>query len=544
MNDKVRLLFEELTFNSEYTLLEEGKDDTELQDLASRKGLQLPSKDLAIFKCKYAMVDQENKNHCTLPRKEVKKALKTLAGKAIDKDHLRTVTVGHWLDAQLDDNDIIAYGAFWKSNFPNDYEDTKNRMSKKNLFVSFEAWGERKFTTGKSYDLTNIEFAGGALLYDTKPAFPDAAVLEFSNRTLEFAHVIEEEIEIEESRIDITKNYIRIRIKESKEFVQESFKTIILSDKEKIKAIIGKLTSDPTGSTHIQAVLFSKDSWDKDKAKKWVKENKNLGQIEESNYQMEEAKLSFNWDNETIARLLYETECPTCKMKGWNDVQSIDFENSKVRSKCPGCNGVNEYNLTPSATIIKKGKKPEPMKSNEEIDTNKIKQEGGSNIVDELIKKFNKASIEELSTFMDETLASLSAKDVEIASLKAEKEVSIKSLADSKLETENAKLELEKVKADFTVAQTELANIEKAKKDAIVLARKEDLGPEYSANLTDEDLLNDLKFENAKLKKELKKVTVEPVKAGLEAGAATGTVVDPAYTKQKSIHEKAFQEKK
>jgi phage FluMu protein Com len=544
MNDKVKLLFEELTFNSEYTLLEEGKDDTELQDLASRKGLQLPSKDLAIFKCKYAMVDQENKNHCTLPRKEVKKALKTLAGKAIDKDHLRAVTVGHWLDAQLDDNDIIAYGAFWKSNFPEDYEDTKNRMSKKNLFVSFEAWGERKFTSGKSYDLTNIEFAGGALLYDTKPAFPNAAVLEFSNRTLEFAHIIEEEVEVEEARIDITKNYIRIRIKEPKEFVQDSFKTIILSKKDNIKAIIGKLTSDPNGSTHIQAVLFSKDSWDKEKAKKWVKENKNLGQIEESNYEMEEAKLSFNWDNETIARLLYETECPTCKMKGWNDVLSIDFENSKVRSKCPGCSGINEYDLTPNATVIKKGKKPEPMKSNEEIDKNKIKQEGGSNIVDELIKKFNKASIEELSTFMDETLVSLSAKDVEIASLKAEKEVSIKNLADSKLETENAKLELEKVKADFTVAQTELANIEKAKKDAIILARKEDLGPEYLANLTDEDLLNDLKFENAKLKKQLKMVKPEPVKAGLEAGAATGNVVDPAYMKQKSIHEKAFQEKK
>jgi hypothetical protein len=536
MNDKVRLFFEELTFNSEYTLLEEGKDDSELQDLASRKGLQLPSKDLAIFKCKYAMVDQENKNHCTLPRKEVKKALKTLAGKAIDKDHLRTVTVGHWLDAELDDNDIIAYGAFWKSNFPGDYEDIKNRMSKKDLFVSFEAWGERKFTSGKSYDLTDIVFAGGALLFDTKPAFPDAAVLEVSNRILEFAKVIEE------TKIDITKNYIRATIKESTEFVEDTLKRLVFSKEDNIKIIVGKLISDLNGLTQIQAVLFGKDSWTKEKANEWIEKNKNLGQIEESNYEMEEAKLSFNWDNETIARLLYETECPTCKMKGWNDVQAIDFENSKVKSKCPGCNGINEYDLTPSATIIKKGKKPEPMKSNEEM--SKIKQEGGSNIVDELIKKFNKASIEELSKFMDETLVSLSAKDVEIASLKAEKEVSIKSLADSKLETENAKLELEKVKGEFTVAQTELASIEKAKKDAIVLARKEDLGPEFLASLTDEDLLNDLKFENAKLKKQLKQANVKPVIAGLEAGAATDNVVDPVFLKQKAIHDSAYPELK
>lgn len=410
-------------------------------------------------------------------------------------------------------------------------------------------------------------------------------ILGLKRRVLEFAKVIEDETDIEEARIDITKNYIRIRIKEPSEFVEDSFKTIILSKKDNIKTIIGKLKSDPNGSTHIQAVLFSKDTWDKNKAKKWVKDNKNLGQVEESNYEMEEAKLSFNWDNETIARLLYETECPTCKMKGWNDVLSIDFENSKVKSKCPGCGGINEYDLTPTATIIKKGKKPEVAKmdkkqmedeikkmeekmkdmSGEEKDKMMVKidemkkkikemgteelnknisKEGGSNIVEELIKKHNKATIEELSTFIDETLVSLSTKDIEIASLKTEKEVSAKSLMDSKLETENAKLELEKIKGEFATVQTELASIRQAEKEAIVKARKEDLGPEFLASLTDEDILNDLKFENAKLKKQLKQANVKPVTAGLEAGAATDNVVDPVFLKQKAIHDSAYPELK
>ena len=183
---------EDLTFSSHYELLEEGKNDKELTEIAEKKGLKIPSRDLAIFKCKYAMVDQENRNHCTLPRKEVKKAIESLTAKAIDKDHFRKSTIGHWLDAKIDGEDIIAYGCFWKSNFPEDYEEIKRRLSEGKLKISFEAWGDRQFKENGSYELTNIEFAGGALLFDTQPAFPDAEVMEFSkyqNQVLEFAKV-------------------------------------------------------------------------------------------------------------------------------------------------------------------------------------------------------------------------------------------------------------------------------------------------------------------------------------------------------------------
>jgi hypothetical protein len=66
---------EDMSISSQYEFLEEGKDGTELNKLAELRGIKLPSKDLAIFKCRYALVDKANKNKCTLPRKEVKKAL-------------------------------------------------------------------------------------------------------------------------------------------------------------------------------------------------------------------------------------------------------------------------------------------------------------------------------------------------------------------------------------------------------------------------------------------------------------------------------------
>jgi len=462
MNDRLKFLFEDLTFNAKYEIMEFSKDNDELKEIAIKKGIQLPSKDISIFKCKYAMVDEENRNGCTLPRKEVKKALKTLVGKAIDKDHLRKSTIGYWLDAQLDDSDIVAYGAFWKSNFPEDYEDIKTRMTEGKMKISFEAWGDRKITEGKSYELHNIEFAGGALLFDTQPAFPEAEVLEFSTKigqVLEFAKVIEDA------------------------------KT----------------------------------------------EDKEL---------MEEAKLNFNYDNETIARVLYETECPTCKMKGWHDIQMIDFENSKVKSKCPGCNGVNMYELTPSATIVKKGKRPEPIKSTITDNTekeNNLKKEGGS-LVDELLKKYNKATVEELSKFIDETLSSISTKDQEIATLKTDKDTLSKQIEESKLLIENAKLEAEKIKTEFATVKSELDKRISAEKAAFVKTRRDEIGEEFAKDLTDEDICNDLKFENAKLKKELAIAKQEKgsVTTGLEAGSKTKEEVSPSFKKQESIRNQAF----
>jgi len=73
--------------------------------------------------------------------------------------------------------------------------------------------------------------------------------------------------------VDVTDKYIRIRIKDPSLFVDGSFRTITIDDQKGIKAIIGKLKSDPQGSTKTQAFLFNKDKWTVDEAKKWVEEH-------------------------------------------------------------------------------------------------------------------------------------------------------------------------------------------------------------------------------------------------------------------------------
>jgi hypothetical protein len=458
--DKVKILFEELTFGADYEIFDEGKENDKLKEVAKKRGIKIPSQDLAFFSCKYAMVDKKNLNGCILPKSEVKKALDTLNGKAIDRDHLRKSTIGVWLDAELENDVIVAYGSFWKSNFPEDYEEIKKRMSEGKMKISFEAWGDREFIDEKTYNLKNCHFAGGALLFDTQPAFPDAEVMEMSNKVLEFAKIIEE-VKVEEPKV-------------------------------------------------------------------------------------EEARLYFNYDNETIARLLIESECPSCQTKGWNDVLNIDFEKSKVKSKCPVCSGINEYNLTPSVSIIKKGKKPDYLKAEEETKT-KINKEGGNEVMDELLKKYNKASAEELIKFLESEIDNqkqiVGKKDQELASLKTEKDSLSKLVEESKLMIENSKLEIEKVKTEHATIKAELNKRLAEEKAAIVKTRKDSLG-EFAKDISDEDILNDLKFENAKLKKELAEAKSKPAGGGLDAGATTKDK-DVTFTdKQKRIQDKAWKQEK
>jgi len=74
---------------------------------------------------------------------------------------------------------------------------------------------------------------------------------------------------------EVTENYVRIRVRDPNLFVEGSFRTIVLSAKEGIHAIIGKLKSDPSGSTVIQNYMFElAKGWTMEKAQAWVNQHK------------------------------------------------------------------------------------------------------------------------------------------------------------------------------------------------------------------------------------------------------------------------------
>jgi len=69
-----------------------------------------------------------------------------------------------------------------------------------------------------------------------------------------------------------TEDFIRIRMKDPSAFQDGSFRTIILSEKEGIKAVIGRLKGETT--TTVQVYLFDKNKWTVEKAKAWIREHK------------------------------------------------------------------------------------------------------------------------------------------------------------------------------------------------------------------------------------------------------------------------------
>ena len=86
-----------------------------------------------------------------------------------------------------------------------------------------------------------------------------------------------------------TSNYIHIPIRDKDDFVKESFRTITISERQGILAVIGKLKSDPNGSTHVQKYLFDKEKgWTLERARRWVEEHRHslLEEIMEE-YKME-----------------------------------------------------------------------------------------------------------------------------------------------------------------------------------------------------------------------------------------------------------------
>jgi hypothetical protein len=72
-----------------------------------------------------------------------------------------------------------------------------------------------------------------------------------------------------------TENFIHIPVDDAADFVEDSFRIIDIDADRGIKAVVGKLKSDPEGSTYIQKFLFDKSKdWTMEKAQAWVDEHK------------------------------------------------------------------------------------------------------------------------------------------------------------------------------------------------------------------------------------------------------------------------------
>lgn len=75
-----------------------------------------------------------------------------------------------------------------------------------------------------------------------------------------------------------TTNTFRIRIKDPNDFYKSSFRIIPIGRDTGIRAVAGKLKSGPKTMT-IQAYIFDKSKWTRQKAEAWIKNHANKFQV-------------------------------------------------------------------------------------------------------------------------------------------------------------------------------------------------------------------------------------------------------------------------
>jgi len=179
--NRVKIILEDIEQSMEYKFLETASDKKEIEKIAAKRGLIVPSPDIALFKGTYTRANVFNNNGSRIKRKELAKALDTLILKPVTHNHEEKEVIGVWLDAKLEGDVVTAYGAIYKDNFKREYAKFKNDFERGDIGISYEIYGDKIKVADGKYDWENIFFCGGALLdRGIRPAVHGSKVFEFA----------------------------------------------------------------------------------------------------------------------------------------------------------------------------------------------------------------------------------------------------------------------------------------------------------------------------------------------------------------------------
>jgi len=486
MGKRQRILFSDLTFGSKNVILEDAEITGELTEIAALRGIVLPTPDIKLFKTVFAMADEENLNGCTLPYDEVKNALATLVGKAVDLEHYRKETVGTWLDAKLEGNMIVAYGSLWVSNYEEEATEILEDFKSGSLTVSFEAWGIRENTGPFSYKLKDIHFCGGALLrHHTQPACPTAFVQEFSKKgthVLEFANVIGGK-EISEKEV-----------KEEK-------------DSYECECIV--CGNALTSKSHCKDLKCKKCGG---QMRRKDKPGKGQGEKEK----VEQAILHLVPENIiTLMEMLSDLTCPNCGINVWPElnVVKVDFEHQEIKSICDVCG--TEIIIDYSLKIKEEIKNISPEEVDEALGKflkeKKDKQRANKLKDSKKNEKEREVKMDEEMKKLEEKLAEIKVKNESLTEQEVKLTARVEELTTQVTEITEASETLKTEKAEVDAKLAEYVKVEeeakKVEAENLLKARREELVADES--VSDEDLLDDAKYEVMKLKKELSDANAE-----------------------------------
>lgn len=481
--------------NNEISLIEISEVSDELKEVAKARGIDTDNcdKDFAFFKNVFLPLAKANANGARVFEKDIKPMLATAIGKPVNIDHIRTYTIGHLLDAKIEGDKIITYGLIYKSNFEDEWEEAQKLFKDKKLKSSFEIWcakENRTYYDDNTFSLDKPVIAGDALLYKSKPAHPEADILEMAKKNIDAKTtsnlLFKDELVaagIKEEDI-ITSQYESWDIQAIEKLINQSECPECLNkgwlinkldfleqtcEAECFNCGLGVLFKLEASGKVIGGELTSKT------------ENSMLTYKQRQELKDTDFALVFKGKDGNKVRMFPIFDEAHCK----NALSRIN--QSKVQENLKKM-GVNIKEVV--SKILKKAKQFKI-----EIDEKKYKSEIVIETKEEFIMDEKIKELEQVISQLKEELEKVKATLVE-------KENQIKVAEEAKTQMDAD------VKAKLEAAEAEAAaKIEQAKKDAkIVAERKVELG-NFAKDMSDEDLLNEDKFAIARLKME--KATVE-----------------------------------
>lgn len=513
------------------SILSKGSEYNELLTIAEKRGYSVQdSKVLKLFKNVYACIDKPNGNKAILPEAVLKK-LSTIIGKPVNINHIKNYVVGHIIDYRynIEKKQIITYGVFYANNFPKEYQNIKNIFRQGKLGTSFEV-SVAKSQVGHNKDGTRVlnnihEFTGGSIV--TKigmQAEKEAMMEEFA--TLGELNTVDETEDtvtfgiggsIDDKLIDASVDLTPAPAiaTEGVDVANESNDGDLNSESENI------IVPEKVEQLSVRCNCGS-NAW---KKVQQISENKEVIQCYncKSTYEVEyldEKNTTKDLIKNASKRLVEGNyRCPNIACDSL--INYSFFSNAeKANLKCNKCGVKFSINLNTTKNNKRLAKSIEIIAEKATINKDKevvMAEADKLKGIEEGIKQAKDAMETEKAELLNAKDALVSAKESEIAELK--------------MAMESKQAEFDKLQAELDAklkafADEKLALIEQTKK---VVERRQLLG-EYGKELSDDDLLNDVKFENAQLKQEIEKLKNQSQSSNKDKSEIDVVITQPVET--------------
>jgi len=431
------------------------KIDSGIKKALKKANIQYPHESLGFFKAIYAKVDGKTPNgNGVILAKSVKDNVPYLIGTQVNRDHIREgYIMGSIIDSSINENEEIEIVfTFAKNVYPEEYELALELMKDEKLTVSFELSVDKKdveVVEGRYRKLKNVSFDGVGLLFDIKPAYANAHVLETAMRIIERTFEHEGKQLLYASAKDITQKWVRIGELIEKALQDKSNKGDIKMDKKANDALLAaqkKLVSDEFGEEVVKG-WSDEDFLNQDKIDE-VRES-----LKATEEKVEDKKVEDKADEKA------DEKVEDKKVEDKADEKADEkVEDKKVEDKA------KESEETAEKTVVE-----EDVKINQKVTYDDEKNEETIEVESErVVKRDDKIKV------VEKTKSEVTYSYAQVKEIKAEYELKI---------SEKEK-EIEFLK-------------ENAQK---IIEVRSELG-DFVEDLSDEDLLDDDKLEKARLQK-------------------------------------------